>query len=220
MFRNWLGIVLWLAPLAASAQAPTIIDFDDLTAPCDLGSASPLRHEYLALGVEFGDEFGNGAAVLDECSGHGLPGYSPPNFVVIDPGALLASGGTPDRLLIGFTGGAPYRVRVRAGGPPGTMLGLSCGICPWAWPGCTVTDTATLGPVTQVLEVSSASSFPLGCEVLPQGPAGLWIVDDLELDFQPPAPPVPTLTRAGAAVLAVLISVLGAAFILRFAGSR
>ena len=193
MRRFSVVIATWLLPLTAAAQAPIHIDFDDLTAPCDLGSAQPLRQEYLDLGIEFLDQGDGGAAVLDECSGLGVPGHSPPNFAVIDPQGVLAN----------------TRVQVRVGGTPGTTVVLACGICPWAIPECSVTTAATLGAGMQILEVSTASSFPLGCEVFPVDLQGRFVVDDLELDFQQPAAPIPLQSGVGIAVYVALIALTG-----------
>jgi hypothetical protein len=213
-----VAITVWLLPLTVAAQAPIHIDFDDLTAPCDLGSALPLRQEYLDLGIEFlAYGYGNGgAAVLDECSGLGVPGYSPPNFAVIDPQGVLANGGVPDRMFFIPTGPAPTRVQVRVGGTPGTTVWLACGICPWAVPGCSETTVATLGTGMQTLEVSTVAAFPLGCEVYLADPGGRWIVDDLELYFQQRAAPIPTLSGAGVAAYLALIALAGGVLV-RFA---
>ena len=209
MRRFSVVIATWLLPLTAAAQAPIHIEFDDLTAPCDLGSAQPLRQEYLDLGIEFLDQGDGGAAVLDECSGLGVPGHSPPNFAVIDPQGVLANGGVPDGMFFIPTGPAPTRVQVRVGGTPGTTVVLACGICPWAIPECSVTTAATLGAGMQILEVSTASSFPLGCEVFPVDLQGRFVVDDLELDFQQPAAPIPLQSGVGIAVYVALIALTG-----------
>ena len=59
--------ILTLLPRPVFAQEPIVIDFDDLSAPCALGEALPLRDEYAALGVVFlGAPTNGGAAVLDE----------------------------------------------------------------------------------------------------------------------------------------------------------
>lgn len=208
---RWFFIVIaiCLLPLTAAAQATIHIDFDDLTAPCDLGSAQPLRQEYLGLGIEFLAYGEGGAAVLDECSGLGVSGYSPPNFAVIDPQGVLANGGTPDWMSFISTGPAPTRVQVSVGGTPGTTVMLSCHICPWSVPSCSETTAVTLGAGMQTLEVSTAYSFPLGCEVNPVDPGGLWIVDDLEIDFQQPAAPIPAQSGVGIAAYIALIALAG-----------
>jgi hypothetical protein len=207
-------LILCSLPQVVLAQAPVLIDFDDLSAPCDLASAQPLRDEYAAFGVEFsGYSDADGAAVLGECSGYGIPGYSPPNFAVIDPEGLLATGGVPDELRFGFTGDVPRLVRVTVGGPPGTTVSLHCSICPW-WQGCDVYDHIVLGDRMETLEVWANEPFNMGCEVRSEsGVPGTWIVDDLEFHYQIPA--IPSLSPAGFATLVIMIAALGFVLIRR-----
>ncbi len=195
-------LMLCSLPNVALAQAPVFINFDDLSAPCDLASAQPLRDEYAALGVEFQGHWSNedgGAAVLGECSGYGIPGYSPPNFVVLDPQAVLETGGIPNELAFRFTFDAPRLVRVKVGGPPATTVYLFCIICPWASHRCIKSDEVVLDGLMRTLEVSveGPSTFGMGCSVYSNEPEGTWIVDNLELHYElpqihrsaPPAPP-------------------------------
>lgn len=214
--RTWtlLALVVTATP-AALAQTPVMIDFDDLTAPCDLGSAVPLSDEYIALGVVFSIGDPNGAAVLDECSTLGAPGFSPPNIAVIDPQASLATGGTPDTLSMQFPGAAPYRVGARVAGPPGTTIRLVCTVCPWSVPGCDVVASVTLGSAMQTIGVSSYSPFSLGCQIYSWDPVGPWIIDDLAFGFQQPAPEITQLSVTGVSITIALIAVLGAALIRR-----
>ncbi len=213
-------LMLCSLPNVALAQAPVFINFDDLSAPCDLASAQPLRDEYAALGLKFWGSDDGGAAVLDECSGLGVPGYSSPNFAVIDSEALLANGGVPYALRFGFTGDAPRRVRVRVAGTPGTTVVLSCRICPWAVPECNRWHVVVLDDAMQTLEVWAEYPFGYGCTVHPShSPDGTWIVDDLELGFQMPGAPIPLLSTAGAAIFLVVIAALGFVLIRRVTGS-
>ena len=210
-------LVLCSLPQAALAQAPVFINFDDLSAPCDLASAQPLRDEYAAFGVEFsGSPDANGAAVLGDCSGYGVPGYSPPNFAVIDPEAQLANGGVPHALSFRFTGDVPRLVRVTVGGPPGTRGFLHCTICPGWFPGCSRGDVVVLDDRVETLEVWAGEPFNLGCRVgIESGVSGTWIVDDLELHYQLPGSPIPSLSPAGVAILVILIAALGFVLIRR-----
>jgi hypothetical protein len=203
-------LALCSSPQTALAQAPVFIDFDDLSAPCDLASALPLGHEYAAFGVEF-KGYGadaNGAAVLGECSGYGVPGYSSPNFAVFNPEAQLANGCVPDVLGFYFTGNVPRLVRVKVGGPPGTTVALECSMCPWSFPGCDRLDYVVLDDRMETLEVWADRPFSEGCLVTSDyGVPGTWIVDDLELHYQIPA--IPSLSSAGIATLVILIAALG-----------
>lgn len=209
-------LILCSVAQVALAQAPIFIDFDDLSAPCDFSSAQPLRDEYAAFGVEFRGSNGleGGAAALGECSGFGVPGYSPPNFASFDPEALLADGSVPDALVFSVTGALPHVVRVTVGGPPGTTVFLRCSICPWSWPGCDIGDQVVLGDGTHTLEVSAEYRVQMDCSVSSEvGVSGTWIVDDLELHYQLPA--IPSLSSAGIAVFAAMITALGFVMIRR-----
>lgn len=208
-------LMLCSLPDVALAQAPVFINFDDLSAPCDLASAQPLRDEYAAFGVEFsGFSDADGAAVLGECSGYGIPGYSSPNFAVIDPEGLLANGGVPNELRFGFTGDGPRLVRVKVGGPPGTTVSLECTICPWAVPDCVRWNAVVLDDRMETLEVWAYEPFNVGCQVRSEVVvSGTWIVDDLELHYQIPS--VPMLSPAGVATLVILIAALGFVLIRR-----
>jgi hypothetical protein len=196
------------------AQETVHIDFDDLSAPCDIGSAQPLHLEYADLGVEFfngGQGDLDGSPVLGECSGYGVPGYSPPNFAVVGFTATMANGGNATYLYLLFTDERPHRVRARIGGTPGSTARLECQICPWGL-GCDRVDVHTLGSTMQTFEVDAgASEFAL-CTVegpYPPTPQDHWIIDDIELDFQQQATPVPGVSLTGTFLLVMLIAGLG-----------
>ncbi len=57
----------------------TVINFDDVTAPCNFGTNPPLSTEYSSLGVTFG---GPGERI-DECGNFGVSGQSSPNFLAL-----------------------------------------------------------------------------------------------------------------------------------------
>ena len=77
-------------------------------------------------------------------------------------------------------------------------------------------ETVTLGNTMRIVEVSSPSSFPMGCSVYTNDPVGPWIVDDFELEFQQPPVAVPELSPIGAVVAAVIIATIGVAIIRRW----
>lgn len=206
--RVRLGVVLVLAVMPAGvwAEDTTVINFDDLTAPCELADALPLRDEYASIGVEFFGIDNNGAAVLDECSGLGLGGYSSPNFAVIDTDAVLANGGVPDSLVMVFADEAPNHVSVDVGGPAGITAMLQCTICPWAVPGCDRFDTVVLDGSLTTLEVAAIDRFQLGCEVRISGGTGPVIVDTVVLASASGSEAIPTVSLSGAVALAILVA--------------
>lgn len=56
----------------------TLINFDDVTAPCLFVETSPLSTEYASQGVTFS---GSGFYLLNECSSFSVSGYSKPNHL-------------------------------------------------------------------------------------------------------------------------------------------
>jgi hypothetical protein len=79
---------------AYRARTAVLIDFDDVTAPCAFSQANPLRDEYLGVGVSFaGLAPLDGGAVLNECGGFVVTGYSAPNFLAFNSSAIMANGG-------------------------------------------------------------------------------------------------------------------------------
>ncbi|MCA9490213.1 MAG: thrombospondin type 3 repeat-containing protein [Myxococcales bacterium] len=83
---------MWVA-LAFSAAAQTVVDFDDRVRTCSFSSEPTLGSEYAALGVTFSGSGQDGGAVLDQCGGFSVLGYSPPNFLAFNVNTLTASGG-------------------------------------------------------------------------------------------------------------------------------
>ena len=89
-----------LQPRSALSQAMsgsvTVIDFDDVTAPCLFSNTVRLTTEYADLNAVFAGPGGNdGGAVLNECGGFAVSGHSSPNFLAFSRGATLGDGGVP-----------------------------------------------------------------------------------------------------------------------------
>jgi hypothetical protein len=89
------------------APGEAAIDFDDVTAPC-------LFSQTVALGrfggVRFKGMTAGGGAILNDCAGLGVTGYSPPNVLAFDCTQTLASGRTarlPELLNFGKNDVAP-----------------------------------------------------------------------------------------------------------------
>lgn len=83
------GLSVDIDPVSPLANAPNSLDFSP---PCWFAHAIPAAKEpYKHLGFSFK---GNGA-VLNECGGFGVTGYSPPNFLAFNCNSLTANGKVP-----------------------------------------------------------------------------------------------------------------------------
>lgn len=214
MVTALFGVVICLIPLFGFAQINSVVfDFDDLTVPCDLSSAQPLRSEYESRGLYFLAAFPDdgGAAALGDCSGYGVPGYSSPNFAVVDKQSLLVNGEVPDALHFRVDGEAPQVVRINVGGTPGTTINFSCELCPWSFPGCEVYTTIQLGSEMVNLELTTGSSIYdfLNCAVVSPDVVGSWIIDDIEFRYAAQGAEIPTISLTGAAILIFVLAVIG-----------
>ncbi len=77
-------------------DAPNSLNFDDMT-PCLFINTVPIPptfYKHFGFTIK-GPNEKSGGAVLDECSGMGVPGYSPPNFLAFDCGSVLSTDGIP-----------------------------------------------------------------------------------------------------------------------------
>ncbi len=72
---------------------PGSLNFDDVSAPCLFLETVALR-SYGGLTFE-GNAPLDGGAILNECGGFGVTGYSPPNFLAFNCGASMSDGGIP-----------------------------------------------------------------------------------------------------------------------------
>ncbi|MBK1731087.1 hypothetical protein [Thiococcus pfennigii] len=92
-----------MAPAVFSGEAvlpppagATVIDFDDVSAPCLFSETTALRDAYSGLGVEFeGPDSDDGGAIMDECGNFGVTGQSSPNFLAFNTSAAMSGGGIP-----------------------------------------------------------------------------------------------------------------------------
>jgi hypothetical protein len=74
----------------------TLIDFDDISAPCLFMDTVRLTNEYASLGVIFEGPSGNdGAAIVNECGNWSVSGHSSPNFLGINGDGMMSDGGRP-----------------------------------------------------------------------------------------------------------------------------
>lgn len=82
--------------VAMASDSFTVINFDDVGAPCLFMQTVALTNEYASLGVIFeGPIKGDGGAILNECGGFGITGHSSPNFLAFNINAYLNDGGIP-----------------------------------------------------------------------------------------------------------------------------
>lgn len=87
-------------PAVVPPASATLINFDDITAPCYFYLTTALRdHYYAAYGVTFEGPGGNdGGAILNECGSFGVSGHSSPNFLAFNTTGLpvqMTDGGYP-----------------------------------------------------------------------------------------------------------------------------
>jgi hypothetical protein len=82
-------------PAIHRTTSAVFINFDDTQQGC--GFVSPLTISYSGLGVTFeGPAAGDGGAVLNECGGFSVSGYSSPNFLAFNSlHGLFPAGGVP-----------------------------------------------------------------------------------------------------------------------------
>ena len=75
----------------------TVIDFDDLTAPCSFRDTTALRERYAASGVHFtGPEQNDGGAILNMCGTFGVNARSGENFLAFNRySSGMLDGGMP-----------------------------------------------------------------------------------------------------------------------------
>ncbi|MCX5638538.1 MAG: PEP-CTERM sorting domain-containing protein [Planctomycetota bacterium] len=84
----------------------TIINFDDVTAPCIFADTTPLSEQYDSLGVHFHGPGGNdGGAILNQCSNFGISAASGANFLAFNRDVLWPNGGAandPETILFDY----------------------------------------------------------------------------------------------------------------------
>ncbi len=91
------GVVIAFLGMAVPARATTLVDFDNVTAPCGWSDGVvALRDEYAPVRVLFdGSGPDDGGGVIDECGNFGVTGHSPPNFLGFNRAAQFNYGGRP-----------------------------------------------------------------------------------------------------------------------------
>lgn len=163
------------------ASVPGDIDFDDGTQPCTFDQTIALTTEYSALGVVFSGPGGNdGGAILDECGGFGVTGYSAPNFLAFNTGANLSNGGIPRGPETLTFSVAVDTVAINAGADSAGTITLECFDAGAASVGSqSITGAAALQP----LSVTAAGQIA-SCRLSFTGSVAVF--DDLT--YNPPIP--------------------------------
>ena len=157
------------------------IDFDDVLAPCVFADTGPLRDEYLGLGVSFsGPGSADGLALLDECGGFGVSGYSTPNFLAANCNSEMLNGGTPwGPETLTFT-----QTIVSCSALVGSNSGQGETLSMEAYDiggGLVASDTVVLAPEMQMLGVAGAG---IKTVVVGSIQPCVWVLDDLGFDTE------------------------------------
>ena len=165
-------------PAAASIQAGggTLINFDDLAAPCAFADTVRLTDRYSALGVTFAGPGGlDGAAVVNQCGGWNITGHSPPNFLAFNTGATLGDGGIPTgpETLHLDTPVAEVRMLAGVGSGTGTITVQAFDASDVLVSSRTNTLTPTLSPIT--LSGGGITQVKIS------GTASAFVIDDVNL---------------------------------------
>ena len=77
--------------MGSHARAATTTNFDDVSAPCNFSSASPLADYYVGQGVTFSGAGGVGGSILNQCGNFGLTARSGSNFLAFNTNAGTAA---------------------------------------------------------------------------------------------------------------------------------
>lgn len=108
----------------AGAQAG-LINFDDVSAPCNFLDTVALRDEYASLGVHFRGTGLNGGGILNECSNFGVTGYSAPNFLGFNTTGQFSDGGQPIPPQYIYFDNPVGGVRIKAGSETGGTVKMT-----------------------------------------------------------------------------------------------
>jgi hypothetical protein len=83
-------------PVAVTSPGATVIDFDDVSAPCTFVDTVRLTELYASLGVHFlGPGGKDGGAIVNKCGNFGVSPVSGDNFLAFNRTSNLSDGGTP-----------------------------------------------------------------------------------------------------------------------------
>lgn len=175
-----------VAPLSGTTVTSDI-NFDDAGAPCLFIETTALRNAYQAVGVVFsGPGALNGGAILNQCGGFGVSGYSPPNFVAFNSFAMMSDGGIPNgpQRMSFSSDVSSVRVGVASYGGTATLTAYSASL-QWL-----ASVSLPVGSTLQFLQVNAPGIRYVDLSV-PDSPSGVWVFDDLSFEAAPPCPATP-----------------------------
>jgi hypothetical protein len=177
---------------SVAAPALTVIDFDDTPQPCAFASTTALRTAYSHLGVVFsGPSALDGGAILDECGGFGVTGYSPPSFLAFNNGSVLSGGGVPrGPETIWFNHAPASFVQISGGSASGAGQTLTMDAYD-AGGTLVATNSMTLSSTLQPLSVSYSGI----ARVVIDTPATVFVLDDLQFEVEIGAGPGGTMFK-------------------------
>jgi hypothetical protein len=186
-----LMCAILMAPIAHGSGA-TVINFDDLTAPCTFDQTRHLTNRYAASGVIFqGPGAKDGFAILNECSSFGVSGYSSPNFLAFSKVATLQDGGVPQgpETILFNPAVSHVQMLVGAAFSAGSSVTLD------AYDDCGNALVATTNIILQAGMAPLSVSAGAIAKVIVTSLADEMVVDDLQ--FEPYVPPAIRVQRTG-----------------------
>lgn len=205
------GVLVPGASTSASAAEPdaiiappagaTVINFDDLTAPCAfVDSPGPLTSHYSSLGVNFsGPAQGSGGFILNECGNFSVTGHSVPNFLAFNTGAGLANGGIPAGPETIVFASSVALVQINVGHTDAGTITLAC------FRGSSPTGTSTVIGQASLTTLSVSGPGITSCTLSFSGT--VLVADDLA--FVVASTEIPTMTEWGLLGLSVMLAVFG-----------
>jgi hypothetical protein len=190
--------------LVAPPVGATVINFDDLTAPClFIDSSGPLTSHYSNLGVNFsGPAAGSGGVVLNECGSFGVTGQSSPNFLAFNTlslGSLPGAGSPIGPETISFVNPVDS-VQINVGSADAETVTLTC------FAGAALAGTTTVSATGSLSTLSLEGHRITNCTLAFTGTA--LVADDLAFVASPAE--VPTLTGWGLLAFALMVAAFGA----------
>lgn len=112
-------------PLLSPLAGATVIDFDNVTAPCLFAQTVQLSELYAPMGVHFSRIGGNGGgAILNQCSSFGVAPVSGDNFLAFNRFAQLSNGAPasdPEKILFDTLMTEVSIYAAGGSGPPSTF---------------------------------------------------------------------------------------------------
>ena len=187
--------------IIAPPAGATVINFDDLTAPClFVDSPGPLTSHYSSLGVNFsGPAQGSGGFILNECSNFGVTGHSAPNFLAFNTEIRLPNGGIPAGPETIVFADSVASVQINVGQTDAGTITLAC------FTGSSPAGTSTVIGKASLTTLSVSGPGITSCTLSFSGTA--LVADDLA--FVVTSAEIPTMTEWGLLAFSVMLAVFG-----------